>query len=221
MAPLSARSDPTNPVSPAQHEASLWLGGLALVATGLMVTATARRLGAGGWGVQFAVLAFVFGAGLFSYSTCLASFVHVHVAMFAALLVWSGVRVQQEGRSRRTTVVAVPGGFFIVAMRNINLFIIIVLVAFYVGWAWRAGTGIVRARALEGVALVARQLEVPEGIAVDRDLRGVSRRTHGDLRVLGRLGNRRWAGFGHRGFIDAAPVGMLVTALVFTQPSGH
>ena len=85
MAPLSARSDPTNPVSPAQHEASLWLGGLALLATCLMVTATARRLGAEGWCVQFAVLAFAFGAGLFSYGTYLASFVHIHVAMFIAL----------------------------------------------------------------------------------------------------------------------------------------
>ena len=147
MAVLSARSDPTNPVSPAQHEASLWLGGLALLTTCLVVTGTARRLGAEGWGVQLAVLTFAFGAGLFSYGTYLASFVHVHVAMFIALLVWSGVRVQQQGRSRLTTIVTLLGGFFIVSMRNIDLSIIAILVAFYVAWPWGGGTGSVRARA--------------------------------------------------------------------------
>lgn len=281
MAPLSARADPTNPVSPAQHDASLWLGGLALVMTCLIVTGTARRLGAEGWGVQFAVLAFVFGAGLFSYGTYLASFVHVHVAMFVALLVWCGVRVQQEGRSRRTTVVALLGGFFIVAMRNIDLFIVIVLVAFYLGWAWRAGTDNVRARARE---LVRDLLPLGIGIAGAVVLQlAINRYIFGHFQLSSYQGNTfnfdkpfqrqvlfsytrgffvyapialvtlmagltvtrtravtalyatlvatltviygfwdDWAlgggaGYGHRGFIDAVPVGMLAAALVFTH----
>ncbi len=281
MAPLSARSDPTNPVSPAQHEASLWLGGLALVATGLMVTATARRLGAEGWGVQFAVLAFAFGAGLFSYGTYLASFVHIHVAMFVALLVWSAVRVQQQGRSRLTTVVTLLGGFFIVSMRNIDLSIIAVLVAFYVAWAWRGGTGTVRARALElvrdllplGIGIVGA---IALQLAINRYFFGHFEFSSykGDTFIFDHPNQRQvlfsytrgfflyapvalvtiivgltvararvvtalylalvaaltviygfwkyWelgagAGYGHRGFIDAAPVGMLAAALVFTH----
>lgn len=47
-------------------------------------------------------------------------------------------------------------------MRNIDLFIIVVLVAFFLGWAWRAGTGIVRARARE---LVRDLLPLGIGIA--------------------------------------------------------
>ena len=281
MAPLSARSDPTNPVSPAQHEASLWLGGLALLATCLMVTATARRLGAEGWGVQFAVLAFAFGAGLFSYGTYLASFVHIHVAMFIALLVWSGVRVQQEGRSRLTMVITLLGGFFIVSMRNIDLSIIVVLVAFYVAWAWRGGTDSVRARVLE---LVRDLLPLTIGIAGAMALQLAINRYFfghfelssykGDTFLFDRPFQRQvlfsytrgffvyaplalvtiiagltvararvvtllyvalvatltmiygfwdyWAlgagaGYGHRGFIDAAPVGMLAAALAFTH----
>ena len=281
MAVLSARSDPTNPVSPAQHEASLWLGGLALLTTCLVVTGTARRLGAEGWGVQLAVLTFAFGAGLFSYGTYLASFVHVHVAMFIALLVWSGVRVQQQGRSRLTTIVTLLGGFFIVSMRNIDLSIIAILVAFYVAWAWRGGTGSVRARALE----LARDLlplaigisgAIALQLAINRHNFGYFELSSykGDTFIFDRPYQRQvlfsytrgffvyapvalvtivvgltvararavtaiytvlvaaltviygfwdyWAlgagaGYGHRGFIDAAPVGMLAAALAFTH----
>ena len=281
MAPLSARADPTNPVSSAQHEASLWLGALALVGTCAMVTAIARRLGATGWGVQLAVLAFTFGAGLFAYGTYLASFVHIHVALLVSLLIWAGVRIRQDGRNRVTACVGLLAGFFIVSMRNIDLSIIIILVAGYAGWAWRAGTGTALARARQ----LARDLvPLAIGIAGATTLQLLlNRYTFGHFALSSYKGEDflfdrplqrqvlfsytrgffvyapvafftliaglmvararavtalyavlvaalatiygfwgSWAlgagaGYGHRGFIDVAPVGMLAAALILTH----
>jgi hypothetical protein len=141
MAALSSRPNDTVAVTGAQHDASLWLGGLALIGVCIAMTAVARRFGATGWGVQVAVLGFVFGAGLFSFATYSASFTHIHSALMVSLLVWAGVRTRQEGIHLGTMILVGLCAFFIVSMRNIDLAIIVVLVAAYVPWFYATSEG--------------------------------------------------------------------------------
>ncbi|MEP6625528.1 MAG: hypothetical protein ABJC79_13870 [Acidimicrobiia bacterium] len=282
MAALSSRANDSVAVTPAQHEASLWLGGLALVGVCIAITAIARRLGASGWGVQIAVIAFAFGAGLFPYATYSASFVHIHVALLVSLMMWAAVRTHQQGRSLGTATLAGLCAFFIVAMRNIDLAIIAVLGGAYLIWTFRARTGDAVAR-LRGIALdlapvaigvvgaAALQLGLNhymsghwalssyrsgEDFVFDQPhqrevlfsySRGlfvyapvafltlctglVVRRARNAAMVYGALILvltmiygfwYQWelgggAGFGNRGFVDIAPVGMLAAAMVVTS----
>lgn len=279
MAILSYRSSPDVAVTSAQHDASVWLGGLALIGICIAVTATARRLGAIGWGVQAAVIAFTFGAGLFPYATFGASFVHIHGALMVALLVWAGVRTRQEGRSLLVGIVAGVAAFFIVSMRNIDLVIPVVLAIAFATWHLRTGEGTWPARARVAlidllpvgagiVAAAALQLSINHHMSGEWALssyragedfvftswhqrqvlfsynRGlfiyapvvfftlvagaVVTRTraltaiYGSLVALLAVIYGFWfswqlgggAGFGHRGFVEIAPIGMLIAALV-------
>ena len=87
------------------------------------------------------MIAFTFGAGLFPYATFGASFVHIHAALMVALLVWSGIRTRQEGRSLPVALVAAAAGFFIVSMRNIDVVVPLVLGVAFALWSLRTRDG--------------------------------------------------------------------------------
>jgi len=279
MAPLADHGDDPAVVTGAQHEASLWLGGLALMVACVAVVATARRLGARGWGVHVGVLVFVFGAGLFPFATYAASYVHVHEAMFVAILLWVGVRVHQGGRHLGVALLGAFSAFFLVVIRNVDLLVLGVLVAAYLCWTWWARSEVavrerVRGLALDVLPVVAGAalacafqlllnhhisggwtlssygsgedfvfdhpmqravlfsydrglfvyapvvlLTIAVGLAVARSralaalyaLLVVMLATLYGFWFQWQLGGG--AGFGHRGFVDVAPVGMLVAAV--------
>jgi hypothetical protein len=279
MAALSHRTDPTVVVTPAQHDASVTLGALALVLTCLLVTATLRRLGArSGW-VQLAIFGFVFGAGMFAFATYAASYVHIHVAMFVALLAWAGTALLQQGRNARTVVSGLVAGFFIVAMRNADVVIVITLAVAYTlaalrtrdgPWRRRLGTVVVDLLplAIGVIAAAALQLGLNHHVTGEWRLSSYGKGESFDFSVshhrqvlwsyqrglfvyaplvlvtlVGGLLVRRaraWAtlylvliaaltaiygfwfawdlgggaGFGHRGFVDIAPIGAIVAGLV-------
>ena len=282
MAALSSRSNDTVAVTPAQHDASLWLGGLALIGVCTAITAVARRFGANGWGVQVAVFAFVFGAGLFPYATYSAAFMHIHAALMVSLLLWVAVKTQQDGRSLRTAILAGLCAFFIVSMRNIDLAIIAILMTAYAPWAYvtREGSGAARVRgiavdlapvAIGVLAAASLQLGINHYMSGEWALSSYS---PGEKFIFDRFHQREvlfsysrglfiyaplvlftlvagllvrrartitvlygaliavlavvygfwwtWelgggAGFGHRGFVEIAPVGMLAAALILTS----
>lgn len=279
MAALADHGDQPEVVTTGQHKASLWLGGIALMVLCVAIVATARRLGAQGWGVHVAVLVFVFGAGLFPYATYAASYAHVHEAMLVAILLWVGVRTRQEGRRAGLALLGAVAAFFLIAIRNVDLVVLGVLVAGYLCWTWRAREeDSVRDRArgvvldvlpvLVGAAVAcAFQLLLNhhvsgrwtlssygggEDFAFDHPMqRSVLFSYNRGLFVyspvvlltvvlgLAVARSRAWAalyvaliallatvygfwfqwqlgggaGFGHRGFVDVAPVGMLVAAV--------
>ncbi len=285
MAPLAFRLDDTAVVTSAQHEASLWFGGLALLGVCVTMTVVARRLGATGWGVQVAVLAFVFGAGLFPYATYYAAFVHVHVAFFVALLLYAGVRTHQDGRGLVTGLAGAISGFFIVATRNVDVAIIAIFVVAFAVWGFIERSHDLRAyvrRTLIDIAPVVagvvaavliqlivnhhmigrwvissygpgedfvfdhsyhRQvlfsydrglfvyapvvfITLVAGVATGRTraLTAVYATMIGTLTLFygfwfqWQLG--AGAGFGHRGFVEIAPVGMLMAAMVLSSLRG-
>lgn len=97
MAPLVDARPGAPFVSEAEHTASLYLSALALLVTCILAGATCRLLGIPPGSTHAALLAFVFGTGLFHYGTYDGSFTHVYSALGIAVMVWIGVRAARYG----------------------------------------------------------------------------------------------------------------------------
>jgi len=144
---LLADLDPGAPaISHAEHQANLLLSALVLLAICLLGLNTARLLGADPWLAHAAVVAIVFGAGLFHYATFDSAFTHAYSALGAALLLFLGVRARLASRLLPIWLSGLTA-FFLVSLRATNLLLLAALAAAYLSWA-RAGAGSVVSRRL-------------------------------------------------------------------------
>jgi hypothetical protein len=121
-------------ISPAEHWANLILGALALVAVCVLVLRTCELLNIQVSIRHRAVLAIVFGTGLFHYATYDASFSHVYSALGVALLAWQGIGAVVRGRLWPNRPVTALTCFFLVLIRNTNVILIAMLALAYLGW---------------------------------------------------------------------------------------
>jgi hypothetical protein len=125
--------------SAAEHWANLVLAALALVAVCWLCLRTCELLGVDCSARHRALLALVFGTGLFHYATYDACFTHIYSALGAALLMWLGVRAVERGDTRPNALAAAVACFLLVLVRNTNVVLIGALAVAYVGWRWRRG----------------------------------------------------------------------------------
>jgi hypothetical protein len=140
MAPLVDRSRGAPLISEAEHHANATFSALALVLTAVLILASAYRLGATPMRSNVAVLAAVFGTGLFHYATYDGSFTHVYGALGVSLLVWLGLHLRPLGLPSWLTSVLVGGVcFFLVSIRPMHVFIVATFALVYLGQRWSAG----------------------------------------------------------------------------------
>lgn len=123
-------------ISPAEHKACLILGAVTLLLVSWFIVASSNFLNVPAWASNFSVLVFVFGTGLFHYSTYDSSFTHIYSALGAALLAWLWLRERCAGRPVPSWAVAVAC-FFLVAIRNTNLLLLAFLFAADLFVRWR------------------------------------------------------------------------------------
>jgi hypothetical protein len=124
-------------ISPAEHWANLVLGALALLSTGFLTLDMCKRLKIQAAVSQSALLAVVFGTGLFHYATYDACFSHIYSALGVALFAWQGVRAVVRGDQWPNRVLTALTCFFLVLIRNTNVILIAALVLAYLGWRSR------------------------------------------------------------------------------------
>lgn len=137
-------------VSPAEHQAALILGALALTLVALLITDASRRLGAPPSASSVAVVTAVFGTGLLHYGTYDASFTHVYSALGFSLLLWLGARSAEKQRAIPVWPLVLIG-FFLVLLRATNVLLLVasaVVAAVALrppGASWRDRTSMMRA----------------------------------------------------------------------------
>jgi hypothetical protein len=125
--------------SPSEHWANLILGAVALAAICWLSLRTCQLLTIDLAASHRALLALVFGTGLFHYATYDACFSHVYSALGASLLLWLGVRVVVLGQGRPDRLAMALTCFFLILIRNTNVILIAVLALAYVGWRKEQG----------------------------------------------------------------------------------
>ncbi len=126
-------------ITPAEHVADQVYSALALVLICFFALSTCRRLGTGPLAANVAVLALVFGTGLFHYATFDSFASHVYSALATAFAIWLGVRTLAAGQSSLPWLPTALCCFFFVEFRNPNILMLALLVAAYFGWKWRLG----------------------------------------------------------------------------------
>ena len=130
MAPLAFHADRSGRPTPAEHAAMVALSALALVGTALLLGHACRRAGAGDGPTNVAVLAVVFGTGLFHYATYDASYSHVWTALgFAALLALAARSLTNASRPPAVWLVLLAAWLMLV--RNTNGFALVLLAGSY------------------------------------------------------------------------------------------
>ncbi len=156
--PVMAFLVDTSPGAPlitdAEHRASLYFSAFTLLLICVVATATCRLLRLSAGCTSLAVLAFVFGAGLFHHGTYDGSSSHIYSALGVAVLIWLGVRAQVGGAGWPARLASAVTAFLLVATRNTNIFAIVILLLGYLAWT-RAGRNVRWAHAVPVLAGVA------------------------------------------------------------------
>jgi hypothetical protein len=133
---------------PVEHFAVLGTSSFLLVVVCLLIGMTCIRLGADETSATIAILSFVFGTGLFIYSTYWASYSHIYAAFAISLLIWAMARKQspitnkqpsnpargggKAGASdRRATIVVGLAAFLLVLIRNVDVLALVIVAGIY------------------------------------------------------------------------------------------
>src|SRR5262245_21866945 len=126
MAFLVGRDDQFGRPTPAEHVAAAALSALALFATAALLFYTCCVAGAGYGPTNVAVLAVVFGTGLFHYATYDASYSHCWTALGMAGLLAVVVRSRlREGRIAPVVLIFLAA--WLILVRNTNVFALAIL----------------------------------------------------------------------------------------------
>src|SRR5262245_11196724 len=130
MAWLVGQGDDFGRPTRAEHEAAAILSALALIASAALLFYTCRVVGASALSANVAVLAVVFGTGLFHYATYDAGYSHVWTVLGLSALVAIAARPwNRGGRIAVLWLVLVPA--WLVLVRNTNVFALAILGAAY------------------------------------------------------------------------------------------
>lgn len=259
--PLLADDPVTSGFSVGENRVVLWGGGVLLFATTWLLYSILRRYGTALPPSLAAIVAFVFGTGLFHYSTYDASFSHIYSAFGVALLLWLACGRQQLSVRSLVAFSVVAAWLYSVRQTNAALSLAVVYVfvrqtggrpSWRLAAAWLVGTGTAAAvllaysRYVTGEALLSsygsegfpsfagHALEVlfsyerglftyypvfmvAVALALFQWRSAVSQAFLGLVTIFTLLYGswHAWhlgAGFGHRGFVELAPFGVIVVA---------
>ncbi|HKP58379.1 MAG TPA: hypothetical protein VJV78_16755 [Polyangiales bacterium] len=134
MAFLVDRSDPAKlAITPEEHFASQLFGGAVLWLQAALLVWAATLLRLAPWRSCLAIVLCVFGTGLFHYATYDGSFSHAYSAFWCAVLLWAAAREHALGRPMPASILIVSS-FFLFALRNTNVLLLLELCAAYVIW---------------------------------------------------------------------------------------
>jgi hypothetical protein len=111
-------------VSRAEHTANLVLSALALVGTCFLCLRVGRLLGIEPAASHAALLALVFGTGLFHYGTYDGCFSHVYSALAGTLLLWLGVRALVSRQEALPPLLTGLLCFLLPLIRNTNVLLL-------------------------------------------------------------------------------------------------
>jgi hypothetical protein len=138
--------------SAAEHWANLVLSALALILVCWLCLRTCELLGIDLAARHRALLALVFGTGLFHYATYDGCFTHIYSALGTALLLWLGVRAAVSGRQASGWATGLIA-FLLLLIRNTNLILVVSLAGADLIWRRRRGAPLASGlRALAGLA---------------------------------------------------------------------
>jgi hypothetical protein len=137
MALLVDRSPGAPLISDAEHHANATLSALALVLTTVLMLAAAYRLGATPVVSNVAVLAAVFGTGLFHYATYDGSLTHVYVALGVSFLAWLEVRLRPpDPPAWLMSALVGTTCFFLVSIRTLHVLIVVTFALVHLARRW-------------------------------------------------------------------------------------
>jgi hypothetical protein len=161
MAPLVDRSPDAPLISDAEHKMCLALGALTLWIVAALLSWIAVMLRVPPWRSTLAVLATLFGTGLFHYATYDASFSHAHSALVAMVLLTLAIRESERERPMPIALLVLCG-FFTVSIRMTSAILLAQLGLAYLYWhrarlRQAAVRGVLPA-AIGGAAAIALQL---------------------------------------------------------------
>lgn len=134
MAFVVDRHAPINEISNQENGVSVVLGALAFLVTIGLLAWAAAMLRVSSWKAALAIAVTSFGTGLFHYGTYDSCFTHVYSAMFCCLAAVFAIRDQRLRRPFPVGI-ALACGFFMVSLRNTNVFIVVCLA---LGWLFYA-----------------------------------------------------------------------------------
>jgi hypothetical protein len=121
MAFLVDRRPGSPAISRAEHGANLALSAAALIAVCYLSLRTCQLLSLDGASSHYALLALVFGTGLFHYATYDSSFSHIYSALGVAFLTWLGVRAIVGRSNHLPPLLTAVTCFLFILLRNTNL----------------------------------------------------------------------------------------------------
>ena len=199
MAPLVDRTPGALLVSKAEHQANLILSALVLLGICIFCLRSAQLLSVRPWSAHCAVVALVFGTGMFHYATYDASFTHIYSALGLTLLLFLGLRAQVLHSSPPLLATAAIA-FFLVLIRSTNLVMLTVLLAGYLLWTDTGRTQ--RTDARRTPAVLKDVVSILTGVAAGLALQLVyNRYASGEFSL---------SSYGHEGFLFARPMHLAV-----------
>jgi hypothetical protein len=133
MAFLIDTSAKPHRIGPAEHRASLVLGGAFLCLQCWLLFRVAALLQLRFWRSAAAITLSVIGTGLLHYGTYDSAFTHAYSAFFCALLVYLAVREHATARPMSGGLLALSA-FFMLALRMTNIFLLVIVTLAYVVW---------------------------------------------------------------------------------------
>lgn len=121
----------TPAISRAEHGANIVLSAAALIAVCYLSLRTCQFLALDVASSHAALLAVVFGTGLFHYATYDSSFSHIYSALAVAFLAWLGVRSVVRRSDHLPPILTAATCFLFVLLRNTNLIVLAMMAVAY------------------------------------------------------------------------------------------
>ncbi len=128
-------------ISYGEHQASSYLGALALALTIFFLSMILHGQGVRPRRAQFVVLSGVLGLGMYHYAIIENSMSHIYSAMFLSGLAWIGERLWRlrpglpdalaPTHAALLPLLAFVFAFFVIQLRNVNVFLVALLLAFF------------------------------------------------------------------------------------------
>jgi hypothetical protein len=118
-------------ISRAEHAANVVFSAAALIAACYLLLCTCQLLALDATSSHMALLAGVFGTGLFHYATYDSCFSHIYSALGIALLLWLGVRAIVRRDNHLPPLLTALTCFLLVLFRNTNAIVLMMMVLAY------------------------------------------------------------------------------------------
>jgi hypothetical protein len=127
-------------ISRVEHGANIVLSAAALIAVCYLSLRTCRLLALDGASSHCALLALVFGTGLFHYATYDSCFSHIYSALGIAFLMWLGVRTLVRRSNHLPALLTALTCFLLILIRNTNIIVLAMMAIAYFHGRRTSGT---------------------------------------------------------------------------------